>query len=286
MLNDVADVRLLPEWVSLVAKAVDSSGHKANKIAIWSDRVALMFSKLDNDLKSHQFDASLVSRMRNGKIKKPRREKLIVLKLTLLCLDDPSYSDWPHARREEALADAVAFAKQVLRAVVSQTVNGGADSLYMNARHERTVELLGTYGKDLLRQIGKSDAGEAEAKLALLHQLGGNSDDARYWSGQAFAADPEYVHASSEQELFSRVHRYAAEYQRSAEPKVSYLYWKYAAESGDGISAFRLGQMAELKGDSREAAAWRRMAYNLGYSDRGARMQASEVGLFDNAFSS
>ncbi|MFF3443239.1 hypothetical protein [Streptosporangium sp. NPDC002721] len=265
--NDVADVESLPEWSRLVAEAVSLSGRKGSTIAARSVQVAKVFSELDSDLEGGCLDEFLLSRMRNGKIQKPRWEKLILLKLTLLYLDDRSCSDLP-ARREAALAEAVVFAKRVLATAVPQTAKGAAGSRRPDARHERTVELLEAYGEDLLRQVGESGTGEAEAKLALLHQLGGNSDDARYWSGQAFAVDPNYVHASSQQELFSRAHYYATGYQRAFEPKIAYLYWKYAAESGDGIAAFRLGQMAELKGDLEDAANWRRIADSLGYSSQ------------------
>jgi len=262
--NDVADVESLPEWPRLVAKAVSASGFKGKEIARRSVRVAEVFSKLDRSLAKHSFHDSLLSRMCNCKINKPRREKLIVLKLTLLCLDDRSYLD-SSARREEALAEAVAFAKQILAAAASQGAKGSPGFRYLDARHKRTVDLLKAYGEDLLRQVGESSTGEAEAKLALLHQLSGNSDDARYWSGQAFAVDLKYVHASSQQQLFSRAHHYATEYQRASKPQVAYLYWRYAAESKDGVAAFRLSQMAELEGNLEEAANWRRIAYNLGY---------------------
>ncbi|MEU1883171.1 hypothetical protein ABZ470_38200 [Streptosporangium sp. NPDC020072] len=273
MSDNVAGVNFPPGWARLIDEAVTSSGRRASKIASCSMRVAKEFSKLDLSIEGHGFDASLLSRMRSGKgLQKPCFEKLIVLKLVLLCLSDHPGSIRDDARLGKMIAEAKFFAEQVWKAIEeSREVN---DPYHvMNARHERTVELFEAYGKGLLAQIGKGDGEGAEAKLALLHQLAGNGDDARYWSSRAQLTDLDYLPASSQSELFSRARHYAAEYHRASRVDVVRIYLEYAAGSGDGAAALLLGGMAELEEDSESAMKWYRDAESLGYSGGGPRAE-------------
>jgi TPR repeat protein len=192
-----------------------------------------------------------------------------VLKLALLRLEGPPYAKWSQEQREAALLDAIAFAAQVGAIEAARGTCEALGSHASNARHAHTVELLGTYGETLLRQVGASGTGEAEAKLALLHKLSGNGDDARYWIERATAVNSDYMPALSQQEWISQVHRYATEYQRISQPENAQLYLEYAASSGDGLAAYKLGHMAALQEMPEKAEKWYRMAADLGYSNGG-----------------
>ncbi|WP_328855696.1 hypothetical protein OHB01_17970 [Microbispora hainanensis] len=256
----------LPEVARLVAHAIDSSGHPASTIAKSSIDTAKDFSEMDPSLKGSHFDSSFLSRVRNDKIRKPNRGKLIVLKLTLLRLDDPGHLSWSHEQRSAALGKAVEFAKQVSAAVAEARVGSGSRIHNgTSARHARTVELFGAQGEFLLHELEDSSTGEAEAKLAVLHKLSGDGDDARYWTILAATANPDYAPPSSQHELFNEARRYAAEYHRARDVEAARMYLRHAADFGDAISAFQLGQMAELEGDARVAINWYRKADELGH---------------------
>lgn len=164
------------------------------------------------------------------------------------------------------MGKAVEFAKQVSAAVAEARVGSGSRIHNgTSARHARTVELFGAQGEFLLHELEDSSTGEAEAKLAVLHKLSGDGDDARYWTILAATANPDYAPPSSQHELFNEARRYAAEYHRARDVEAARMYLRHAADFGDAISAFQLGQMAELEGDARVAINWYRKADELGH---------------------
>ncbi|MGR6914331.1 hypothetical protein ACU635_08765 [[Actinomadura] parvosata] len=282
MSNDVADAQMLPEAVRrLVAGAVDASGHAPCKIADWSEGTARDFSQLDPGLRGHGFSPALLSRWCSGKkIKSARREKMIVLRVTLLRLDEASsYRSWSDVRRKAALDEGVAFAKLVGDA--ARDSRAATESLGLrnkSARYARAVDLLDGYGTLLLARA-EEDEGASAAKLALLHQLNGDVDDARYWSARASAENSDNALPSSREELFARARQYAAEYRRARDLDAERMYLIAAADCGDGKAAYRLGQAAEMDEDLQEAISRYLLAENLGYSEGGQRAEQLRASL-------
>lgn len=265
------------EWVRLISCEVRSSRRSQCKIAGHSWEIARVFASLDSNLVDHGFSSSLLSRMCSGRdLQEPRYEKVVVLKLALLSLDDPSYREWTHERRQAVLLDAKAFAGLVCDAATRHSRSGVTLSVdALSSRQEHTVELLGAYGEDLLRRASVGlTPGQPEAKLALLHRLADNPDDARYWMGQAIALDSEYVYPQSAQEAFTACRCYAEKYQRQSKSDIAFVYLKLAADSGDAIASYQLGQMSELRGDRHEAVGWYLRAEELGYPDGRLRAEA------------
>nr|WP_152992634.1 hypothetical protein [Nonomuraea pusilla] len=279
MANVSADEPSLPEAAKRpIADTIDYSGYSAAEIVRRSEGIARDFSPLAPGLVKYPLHQSCLSRWRHGKGRRLYREKLILLKLTVLCLADFRYKNWSDSEREAALDKAVAFAEQVLAAIAEGAAADGAGrSTIMTARHERTAELLGAYGELLLQQLSKSSTGEAEAKLALLHHLSGENDDARYWTDLAIQANPLYTPPSSPQEWFDLARSYAAEYQRAHDLKTARMYLDYAADRGDGEAAYQLGLMADLEGEKHKAMACYYRAADLGCPDgikRAERLKA------------
>ncbi|MFI0422954.1 hypothetical protein [Spongiactinospora sp. 9N601] len=265
-------------WRHVVA-AIDDSGYLASKIASCTKATVEDYLPLAPDLKGHDFDKSTICHWRRGGVKTPRREKMVVLKLTLLRLDDPSWRRWSDEQRMTALRDAIAFADEVWRLVVesrkSRTVIGVGK---MSARHARTVHLLGEYGALLLQHVNDDDMAEVEAKLAVLHQLAGDGDDVRYWSALALVANPAYEAPSSHEKLLEQARCYAAEYKRAGEHSTARIYLSAAAKRGDGLAAFELGLMADFEGNAQEAVDHYQRAADLGCLDgqlRAERLKAT-----------
>ncbi|RBQ16134.1 hypothetical protein DP939_31425 [Spongiactinospora rosea] len=260
----------------LIVAAIDAVGCPARRIADCSEGTVSAFSLIAPELKGHDLTDSTLSLWRHRKVKRiPRREKLIVLKLTLLCLGDPLSHSWSDAQRRTALQNAVEFADEVWKARDEDEESRAlAVMIKGDARYARTVEMLSEYGERLLRQVGVRSRGEAEAKLAVLHQLNGDSDDARYWSVLAAAVNPAYKAVSSQKELFSTARRFAAGYERVRDREAARMYLVRAAGGGDGDSAYQLGQMAELEGDVRVAVDWYRRAADYGHPDGRLRAES------------
>ncbi|MEV4176702.1 hypothetical protein [Nonomuraea sp. NPDC049709] len=267
------------EWNRRIDKEVISSGQAATRIAAVSAEVARYFSEYHPGLQGHSFTSSYLSRARSGKdLDKPRFEKMMVLKLSLMCLRDPLYRNWPHEKCCEAVETSIKFADSVKEALmIRRPSSGAADISFVSARHNRTVELAGAYGEELIRQVGENSHGLAEAKLALLHELDGNNDDARYWAGRAFAVDETYRPSSTREELFLRAHQYAREYVRSNKPDIALLYLESAASVGDGEAAFQCAIMSDSQGHQQEALRWYNRAAELGHRD--GRLRAERLSL-------
>ncbi|MGV9323772.1 hypothetical protein [Streptosporangium sandarakinum] len=271
----------LPETARrLIADVIDLSGYPAAAIVKRSQRVAEDFSPLNPALRKYPLHPSSLSRWRHGKGKRLYREKLILLKLTVLHLADSRCREWSGIEREAALDKAAAFAEEVLAAVVEgRATSGDLHPMVATSRHRRTEELLGAYGEILLRQTRASNSGEPEAKLALLHQLGGDNDDARYWADLAAKLNPLYVPPSAQREWCDQARRYAADYQRANDLKTARMYLGCAADRGDGEAAYQLGQMAELEGDRRKAMDFYYQAADLGYPDGRTRAESLKIAL-------
>jgi len=247
-----------PEWARLIRDEVASSNRKVSAIAAQSEEAVTRFSDLDAMLKGHSFDKSTLSRMCRGKLKSPTYEKVIVLKLVLLLHSRPASSRLPPDQLQSFLDEARAFADKVMDAHRRGAQNTSLASIY-DRRRAHTSELLGEYGEALLRQVRDGgEAGKPEAKLALLHSLGGNADDARYWERQASSLDSSYSQPRTRDELNSRARSYAIEYQRASHTGIARIYLELAAENGDREASRLLGHLAELHGDREEAERWYR----------------------------
>ncbi|MFI6502408.1 hypothetical protein [Nonomuraea typhae] len=247
----------------LVFSEVDASNLNKNVIAKRSWKIARRFSSFYPGLENHGFSASLLGRMCSGqRLKSLRYEKLLVVKLTLESFGDPAHREWADEKCRDVLRVAKEFAERVREAARRASSLRGTDPVHpLSAVQEHAIELLGDYGKELLGQLKAGDTpGRPEAKLALLHRLHGNTDDERYWKGQAIAFDGQYSHPESLQEAFAASGKYAEEYCNKSRFDVASIYLRLAAESGDTASARRLGSLADFLGRDEEADRWYRMA--------------------------
>lgn len=235
---------MLPEWARMIDAEVKSTGVPARTLALRSHEVVSKFRVLSPDLTGCSLTESTLSRLRRAGVA-PRREKLIVLKLTCRSLEDSAWCCWSREQLQAALLEARTFAQKVLLAAADESQ--GTDTIGGNpviAQHERTRFVFGAAGAQLLAELRQRD-GTAEAKLAVLHTLKGDGDDARYWMKRA-TAYPHYTPATTIEGTCAEARRYALEYLKQGDLKRAHVFLQAASDRGDEASTKAIRALSSL----------------------------------------
>jgi hypothetical protein len=274
-----------PEWARLVHREVAHFGFSGKQISERSHRTAGTFFRIDPDLKGNGFSSSTLSRMKTGKnLAKPSRAKIVVLHLSLQCLKISAQMT-SESECEKMMAAAVQFSEEVMAAVaqgLEPAMSNGFQYDQLDPRQSRTADLFGSYGLTLLEQASNDESVDSLVKLALLHWLEGNVDDARHWRAQVSMSPADGASAVIDVEIDEAsaaqlAYRYGRHYSLEGERKIASIYLELAAGRGHMDAAYLLGDICEARDDHRQARRWFLRAEELGHSVASRRARLLET---------
>ncbi|MBA8949931.1 hypothetical protein ACFQU9_37690 [Actinomadura namibiensis] len=258
----------------MVADLLARSRFRQNLIARRSSEIAAAYKNIRPDLPV-RLSESTISRMKTGSdLKKMDGGNLTLLHLTLARLVRTGDEGEPDLLRD--LRAAISFAEKVLDLASESEKPRGSSYNPNDPRHYRASDLFGDHGVDLLEQaLERKDAGSFR-KLAVLQQLSGNSDDARFWNHCASEADPAMQSsdgindATAAQEAF----RSGRQYLYSGQGGAAEIYLTLAASKGHADAAYVMGDLFETRGCVQEARQWFSVAKSYGHSNADARLSS------------
>ncbi|MFG2087581.1 hypothetical protein [Spirillospora sp. NPDC048824] len=264
------DMGIPREQSRLVSELIEWSGVTQDVISNRSREVATALKAVYSVDLPDRLTTPTISRMKTGcGLKKLRRRNLLLLHLTVRYVKLPKRRDYVIAL--SAIEEAEVFADTVLRAGRTSGEQRATSFNSNDPRHDRTADLFGEYGISLLEcAIGQDDA-DSFRKLAVLQWLSGNTDDARYWNGNANRTAPGALDTEvAAQVAFNSGRSYLYQGQGA----VAETYLALAADAGHADAAFLLGEILETLQRNEEAQRWFLTAQENGHIGVSARLSA------------